>query len=184
MKQISCCRNPFEALCDLAAREKWCWQIICTTCGHMHFRYSFLELCLGKHPDSPGWLAGRKGHPRLNDLLGPMPPLAALPLDAQKRLTALLSGASLKAICSSALFPDWLGYLGLGLLYCADAERQNRKLTEAWTPQLSAMVRAAGQGCPTMVDEELTGILADPLRRMTWRDLEGVEQALLAKSRK
>ena len=35
---------PFLSLCRLASQENWCWKIICTTCGHMHFRYGFKEL--------------------------------------------------------------------------------------------------------------------------------------------
>jgi len=42
--------NQFESLCKLASDETWCWDLSCTTCGHMHFQYAFLELIKGRSP--------------------------------------------------------------------------------------------------------------------------------------
>jgi hypothetical protein len=48
--------NQFEELCKLASKENWCWNLVCTTCGHLHFKYSFLELASGKSPTDSNWL--------------------------------------------------------------------------------------------------------------------------------
>ena len=41
--------NAFEAMSKLASQEKWCWNLNCTTCGQLHFRFGLVELTRGKH---------------------------------------------------------------------------------------------------------------------------------------
>ena len=48
--------NQFEAVCELASDEWWCWDLNCTTCGNMHFTYAFKEMSLGKSPEDDDWL--------------------------------------------------------------------------------------------------------------------------------
>ena len=43
--------NQFEAVCQLASHEGWCWDLNCTTCGNMHFTYAFKEMSLEKSPE-------------------------------------------------------------------------------------------------------------------------------------
>ena len=64
-----CHMNQFEALCKLASDENWCWNLFCSTCGHMHFRYSFAELAIGKSPESKGWIIHKARTDNLNQLV-------------------------------------------------------------------------------------------------------------------
>jgi hypothetical protein len=133
-------RNSFVALCNWASSEGWCWKIFCTTCGHMNFRYGLREIADGNHPDSSGWRVSAyrsdlaRGSPAAD--LGPMPRRPPWPIEEQRRLIAVLSTASVTDIARDCPFPDWLGYLGLGLHYSEDAERATRALTANWIPQL------------------------------------------------
>ena len=170
-------RNAFVALCDWAAGERWCWRMYCTTCGHMFFRYGLREVAKGIHPDSGEWRVSgdrsdlERGSPA--EELGPLPPLGAWPLEEQHRLNAVLAPASLSDIAAACPFPDWLGYLGLGLHYCEDAERESRSLTTVWIPQLVGMLPPDSPSA-----DFLRGVADDQDKVLTWRMLEQVEVAL------
>jgi hypothetical protein len=165
--------NAFDALCELAAMENWCWRIPCTTCGHLYFRYGFRELVRGKHPQSSDWRAGKAHHHRLAHDLGPMPSLGSWSIAEQRALASVLQEASLKDIASHAHFPDWLGYLGLGLLYTEGIEREERILTSAWIPQFLDLLppNAPLRSHLERIHDEPTGILR-------WRYLEQIESDL------
>ena len=163
----------------LAAKESWCWKIVCTTCGHLYFRYAFRELVQGKHPQSADWRSGKAHHQELHDELGSVPPLGGWPIPDQRALASVLAGARLKDIASRARFPDWLGYLGLALLYSEDVEREDRSLTKAWVPQLLEILPPQARSRP-----HLQGILDDPASVFTWRHLEEVESDLLGAKRR
>ena len=64
--------NNFEELCKLASDENWCWNLFCTTCGHLHFKYAFSELAAGKSPKDQNWLIHRR-HTRYTNLIGELP---------------------------------------------------------------------------------------------------------------
>ena len=68
--------------------------------------------------------------------------------------------------------PRWLGYLGVALKWCDEAESSNRILTRALVPQFVELL-ASGQ---THGRQSLQHILDNHL---TWQNLEGVESALL-----
>ena len=70
MAKKSTRRNPFEALCALASKEGWCWKLTCITCNHMYFRYGFMELARGKHPDGPDWIVSNSRREELYPTLG------------------------------------------------------------------------------------------------------------------
>ena len=70
--------------------------------------------------------------------------------------------------------PDWMGYLGLGLLYTQDAERDSAQLTLSWGPQLLAMVPA---GSPAA--EWLTSLRPQGTGLATWQGLSRAEAELL-----
>jgi hypothetical protein len=163
-------RNAFEALCEIAARERWCWNIMCTTCGHMDFRYSFLELALGSHPERAGWITRAKNHRQLQTRLGALP--RSLGTDEIERLGSILVGASLRRIARSCPFPDWLGYLGLALFYTRGSEQVARRITNAWVPQLQELVQPG-----TPADTMLRGKLTVDGFPLGWQDLELVESA-------
>lgn len=178
MAALTADRNAFDALCLLAAKERWCWNIVCTTCGHMHFRYALHELLNGNHPDSESWLV-RQSHPVLKrggqpKELGPLPPLGSWPMNEQRKLAKVLSCGNLQNIASECPFPDWLGYLGLGLLYSEDAERESQTLSQSWAPQLLQQVPRGSRS-----HNFLQGIVDNNTQVLSWRDLEAVEADLL-----
>jgi hypothetical protein len=167
-------RNAFDALCELASKEKWCWKISCTTCGHMYFRYGLREILLGRHPDSAEWVVTQT-HPVLKrggqpTELGKLPPRSGhWPIAEQELLLHVLAGANIGRIRSICTHPDWLGYLGLALLYSEEAEREARLITKAWVPQL---IQDRPQACAR---ELLESILASNEAILTWQNLEALE---------
>lgn len=175
-------RNAFVALCDWAAGERWCWKMHCTTCGHMNFRFGLREIAKEVHPDSKDWRVSGdrqdlwRGSPARE--LGPIPPLGPWPLDEQFNLNTVLAQASLADIAKASPFPDWLGYLGLGLHYCEDAESKSRALTENWIPQLAGMLPSNSHSRTV-----LQGVLEDSGRVLNWTMLENIEAALLGAER-
>lgn len=129
--------HPFEAVCKLAAQRRWCWRIPCTTCGCMRFREAFARLLAGRHPSERRWRLP------LRNEAGEKPDLVygfLRDVDAQRRLADCVADARLVVIRDSAPHPDWLGYLGLALCFTAEAERATHRLTDAWLPQLNALV--------------------------------------------
>lgn len=165
-------RDAFLALCILASSENWCWKIWCSTCGHMYFRYGFKELVAGRHPDAPGWLVRQSNHHQVTRL-GPCPSVGRWPMDEQRRLTDLVAQTDIIAIHRCCKFPDWLGYLGLALVYTEDAERRDRKLTVSLLPALMTLV--AGHMLAT---QKLSAIAAADGGILSWRDLEIVESSV------
>ena len=143
----------------------------------MHFRYALHELQLGKHPDSPTWAVSRIQsklkhgvHPKD---LGPLPHLGSWPLAQQRKLINVIRGVNIKQVSSTSPFPDWLGYLGLGLLYTEDAEREGHVLSQAWALQLMTLLPKHSSSF-----EMLESIISDSTRILSWRDLEAVEADL------
>jgi len=128
--------NAFEAMCARATEENWCWNIFCGTCRHAYFRCGFLELAEGKHPDDAGWLSGQKRHHEMFKQLFDRSEWALRDPGVQRAIADVLADASISQIASVCKLPDWLGYLGLGLFHTEAVERNDRKLTKAWIPQL------------------------------------------------
>ena len=131
--------NNFEALCELASQENWCWKLGCTTCGHAMFRYSFSELASGKSPNDSTWIV--KGHnTRLRYLsaqLGRWPKFYDL---KQKEIVIKICvDAEIVAISKRCKFPDWMGYLGLVLRHMEQSP-SFPKLSECWAGQLRKMM--------------------------------------------
>src|SRR4051812_28106316 len=102
-------QNSFEQLCILASEENWCWNLYCTTCGHLHFIFSFNELAQGKSPADGDWLI----HARVTKY---QLPFTRRFTDMQSQtIISICKEANLSLIADSCKFPDWLGYLGLVL---------------------------------------------------------------------
>jgi len=133
-------RNAFEALCFLASRENWCWNLFCTTCGHMYFRYAFIELLQGHHPDDGNWATRKGNHRNLERRVGSMHSMRDWDLMDMVALQKVCEGADIRKISEQCRFPDWLGYLGLVLGHACGAEAINGKLTKAWAGQLADLV--------------------------------------------
>jgi hypothetical protein len=166
-------RNSFNALCELASAERWCWRIHCTTCGHMLFRYGLHVLLLDRHPDSSSWKVSdrnpvlcRGGQPRE---LGQIPPRwEPWPIAEQYNLLEVLAKADIHDIRQNCTYPDWLGYLGLGLKYTEDAERATRAITNMWIPQL------IDERDDSRAKQLLASILSSQAV-LTWQHLEKLE---------
>lgn len=178
MTELSETRNAFDALCSLASSENWCWKIHCSTCGHLLFRCGLQELARGRHPDSEQWrVAGRQsvlfrgGNPRE---LTPEPALwVPWPLDLQERLVQVLAEANVGTISATCGYPDWLGYLGLGLKYTEEAERVTRLVSKSWVPQLLALMPVNAYS-----RSYLLGLLQDRAPPLSWQALSQLEADL------
>jgi len=167
-------QQPFEALCKIASCERWCWKMVCTTCGHMLFRYGLRQLALGADPNNSSWVV-HSDHPVLRRgvqlrELGPVPPLSGWPVEEQRSLISTLRAADIRAIASNTSFPDWLGYLGLALRYTEDAEAECRELTRIWAPQLASLVQPESP-----VWHLMTNLAANESCTLKWRHLESLE---------
>ena len=128
--------SPFLALCKLASQERWCWNLICGTCGHSHFRYAFKELIYGKHPDKVGWTVN-KTTLITKQVFQALPTMVeGFTEQEQEILTRLVLETSLEDIRAVSKFPDWLGYLDLVLTYCGS---QKGQLSNAWAQQFLSM---------------------------------------------
>ena len=129
--------NKFEELCKLASDEDWCWNLFCTTCGHMHFRYAFSELAAGLSPAEPAWII--HGHnTKYSHALG------SLPIDyaeeQKEKVIKICSNANLSSIAEACKFPNWLGYLGLVLVHMFSESESYKGLSENWASQLLGLV--------------------------------------------
>lgn len=166
--------DPFAAMCKIASEERWCWNIYCTTCGHMHFRYAFKELINGKHPDQPDWVTTKKNHHQLESLLGPLP--SQLNLFDQGKLIVYIAKTSIKQIQQAARFPDWLGYIGLGLYYTENAEEEMGIITKKLVPQFIEILSSTGYyyEIPPVLDR----LIKSETERLKWTDLEYLERGL------
>ena len=154
--------NSFESMCILASREDWCWNLTCTTCGNMHFRYGFIELANLKSPESSDWLVHTKSNSYKK--VGKFPREYS---SAQKNtIHKICAEANLVNIYNNCSHPTWLGYLGLILAFMKDDSETFKVLSVSWARQLEQMVYkdspiairlrnlAAGRGMLHVVDLE------------------------------
>ena len=159
--------NIFEDLCILASNENWCWNIYCTTCGHLHFRYSFLELANGKSPTDADWLI----HSKTTDYtqtLGSIP--RHFKPNQKRKVIEISKNANLSHIANECRFPDWLGYLGLVLHHLGGNSEDDRHLSLSWASQLKNLVRASSRSFII-----LESICSTNSRFLSLRDLENCE---------
>jgi len=169
------CRvNRFETLCKLATRERWCWKILCTTCGHHVFRWALKALARGLDPSASTWSVhwgGAFTQQDLERLNGPLPPFYPWDIVEQERIQRSAVGCDIQSIASAAEFPDWLGYFGILLCYTEEVEERNRVLTAELVPQLRRCV-ASGSPAERMFEE-----ITRSGRTLRWPDLEVVEMS-------
>lgn len=163
--------NAFQALVELAHQEQWCWNLSCTTCGHMHYRYALLELAKGLHPFDPTWAI----HPPQP----PPPELGALPRKAQftkplqQRILELAAQADLEGLFERCGTTFTLGSIGVVLNYCAAVEAAER----IWSPVLTAAFRA--RLVSNRVNKQrIEELCANDLGYWTWTDLGRFEKEL------
>ncbi len=168
-------RNAFTALCELASRERWCWKLVCTTCGHGAFRWALRALAHGKHPEDSDWpvhWGSGETSTTLARRNGPLPSDPPWPQHAQRSLQTIVGSSDLRHVAATATFPDWLGYLGLALWYTEDAERADGVITRGLVPQLLGFVSPGSAGEALLRDVTRSSSQG---RRLLWRDLEAVE---------
>lgn len=170
-------RNAFEALCLLASEERWCWNILCTTCAHGPFRASFSEIARGRHPDSEPWYVGRRGaklNPEERERVLRGAPTRGH-VDNVEALHDILLDTNVQRIAQNNPFPDWLGYLGLGLYYTERHDRRlrlmgHRAVSTLWAKQLQELVIPDGT-CVHML-----GAMAEGPMVLNWQALGSVEK--------
>lgn len=170
---LSSGRNPFVALCGYASQNQWCWKAVCTTCGHSDFRMAFSKLIRGLHPDEEIFWPNDKSSGSLYKeikLYNDFSTYRAT-LNVQEKLAAIVANAKLSDIQKVAAFPDWLGYIGLVLHHCNDAEAAHM-VSDALLPQFIEIVSK---------DSETTAYLQNKLAKhdlLSVDDLSIIESAM------
>ncbi|MBK9173229.1 MAG: hypothetical protein IPM28_09535 [Chloracidobacterium sp.] len=161
--------NAFEALCKVASEKEWCWNLVCTTCGHEDFRMGLVQISRRIHPESEKWVPPdviRSSDPRLTESLRDRRAFFH-----REPLYLICASANIASIAATCRFPDFLGYLGLALHYQERMETQYRLLTRLW-----------GSDLLKLMDERAAEVLRADLDRpdfvLSWRDLERVEYGI------
>lgn len=161
--------TPFQALAKLASDEQWCWNLICTTCGHLHFKFAFKELATGKSPEDENWII-RRGQTKYPEL-GRIP--RAYSSKEKEIILEKCKGTDLKYLSQECRFPDWLGYLGLILSHMRSDSPSYKELSSEWAGQLAEIVPA-----DSAIHSKLKTISASDSLQLSLDDLESCEQAL------
>ncbi|APD85603.1 hypothetical protein BM527_05595 [Alteromonas sp. Mex14] len=130
--------NAFEAMSVLASQEKWCWNLNCTTCGQLHFRFGLVELTQEKHPFDHNWVV-KRAQTNYSVKIGQFP--YTFTSEQQRKIVDICITADLVKISKNCVFPDWLGYLGLVLTFTKSDPLLYKKLCTVWSSQLARMVR-------------------------------------------
>lgn len=125
--------NAFEQLCFLASEQNWCWNLFCTTCSQLHFRYALKEIGKGKLPSDTGWLIHAQKTSYSKEL-GEVP--SSYPDETKEYVCQIAANASITDIARQCKFPDWLGYLGLTLEYMRHDTPAFTTLSRSWSSQL------------------------------------------------
>jgi hypothetical protein len=96
-------RLTLDDILEKAINNNWCWNITCTTCGHIEFYESLNELSNSNHSIT-NIKQGRKRY-------------GGLKAQAIDEVILQTQKLNLKNLSIKANFPDWLGYIGLILYY-------------------------------------------------------------------
>ena len=176
--------NSFQEICEVADKENWCWNICCGTCGHSHFVKS-LALLINCRPLTP--IIDRitkipKYHYMKDKLLN----------EFSHNVQNKVKDVSIDYFANNFQYPSFLGYLGIGLYYSENAEKENRVLTKKWIPPLISLMDAdkghtyLRKNWETGVWESYTSkysstevlqAILDNGEVLTWKDLAHVERA-------
>jgi hypothetical protein len=136
-------KNAFESLCEQASKEKWCWNYPCSTCANMEFRYGFLELAKGKHPSDEDWILNRDDIISRRVYKFPYNYPFEFPLEVRESVLNICLESDLAVINELCSFPEWLGYLGLILVYMNSWKEPSKlygKVSSHWAKQLQKMI--------------------------------------------
>jgi hypothetical protein len=177
-------RTPFEALCD----GRYCWHLGCTTCGCWPLRHDLYRLILGFHPDDLDWrdefrfvekptgkapyreIVVKPERGKFPSRYPEYPPPRELSFSDQLKLQGMVQDVRIADLNMHE--PRWLGYLGVVLKWCEEAERSNMILTASLIPQFAALLTSGGPNTAPNFDRILE-------RHLSWQDLEDIERALL-----
>ena len=137
--------NQFEAVCELASDEWWCWDLNCTTCGNMHFTYAFKEMSLGKSPEDDDWLTRADvDHKKLFAKYGrPIgPPYYKVPLSKfrKEKLIKICSEARISNLAKRCAYPEWMAYMGWALFGLEISSENYKNLCNNWAKQLKEFI--------------------------------------------
>jgi len=116
----SLCYPTLHEICRLASHDNWCWNLYCGTCGHQEF---IKALLLNIHV-TPFVNGDNKTLLFLNS----------------KSLHKSFARISIQKLSRECKFPNFLGYLGIGLYYTKYHEIQNNILSKNWIPQLIDLI--------------------------------------------
>ena len=167
--------NSFQEICEVADEEEWCWNICCGTCGHQNFVKSLLLLIDEREP-YPFYGSNKR------DLLR----------SRTDKVQEKVKDVSIDYFANNFKYPSFLGYLGIGLYYSENAEKENRVLTKKWIPPLISLMDAdkghtyLRKNWETGVWESYTSkyssteilqAILDNGEILTWKDLAHVERA-------
>ena len=162
--------NQFEALCRLASDENWCWNLYCTTCGHLHFKYAFDELAKGKSPEDKDWII-HSDETKYHILLGPQSKQDSL--SKKENVLNICLDANIHSIANSCNFPDWLGYLGLVLVDMFTNAQIYKSVCDRWASQLKELVPEHSH-----IHSRLSEIVDSDNMLLNIKDLEACEMII------
>ena len=137
--------NQFEAVCELASDEWWCWDLNCTTCGNMHFTYAFKEMSLGKSPEDDDWLTRadvdhKKLFAKYGRPIGPPFHKVPLPKFIKEKLIKICSEARISNLAKNCSFPDYMAYMGWALFGLKINSENYENLSNNWAEQLKGFI--------------------------------------------
>lgn len=159
--------NTFEALCNLASEERWCWKLYCTTCGTMHLRYSLQEIAKGLAPKNDEWIISKR-NTHYSDRLGNYPKTYKPKIKVS--ILQVCLDADISLIAQSCIFPDWLGYLGFILEHMSLRSSIYKEVSDKWASQLKHIVPKGSCSYSRMSE-----IVTNKEKMLTIHDLELIE---------
>ena len=169
-------KNAFEALCEQASKERWCWNYPCSTCANMEFRYGFLELAKGKHPHDNDWILNR------HDIICgeiyefPYRNIFEYPIEIRDNVLQICLESNLKIIKDTCIFPNWLGYIGLVFQYMyswRESSNLYHEVSVHWAKQLQDIISTS-----STVQTSLAKVINNSEYDLSFSILEACERAL------
>ncbi len=155
--------NPFEALCDRAARMNWCWRFDCTTCGNLKIRKALAKIGQTTPDGQAGW-NGVQLPPPVGVFEDPDPQNENTWAELVYRTVAAAN--PVRIVLRSQDRACALGCLGHALRWLEDREQGRGLISRRWR----AALRRYEQKHGLPIHGELVG--EEPnLPRLTWRDV-------------
>ena len=166
--------NNFELLCLLAATHNWCWNITCSTCGHYYFK-NCLKLLIYNPSILKEAIILKSKNDVENKLYENFIQNDSFNLLEQKKLSAIIEKSSVLKISSFSKYPDWLGYIGLALLYTEENELNEKRLTVSFLKQFLEIFQVNKKRISYDIAKD---ILSQSDKVLKWQNLEIFENDL------